>query len=306
MSRILVLFILVLNCNIALAIESKIVFTIGNEIITNQDIIKEHRYLLILNKELAKLEKEKILSIAQTSIIKEKIKKIEVEKNFNSIKLNENLEKRLFKNLYQRLGFNNKNDFKIHLESNKIEASYIIDKITIEALWNQIISAKYSPLLSINSKKYKEELLYKTNEKSTSYLLSEIIFGVKDKKNIKTKIDEIIKSINEFGFENAASTYSISSTSNTGGKLEWINEKSMNNKILKEIKLINKGEFTKPINIPSGYLILKINDTKDESKNFNLDEELDKKINFEKNKQLNQFSKIYFKKIKKNIVINEN
>ena len=38
---------------------------------------------------------------------------------------------------------------------------------------------------------------------------------------------------------------------------------------------------------------------------INFDEELNKLINIEKNKQYNQFSSIYFNKIKQNILISE-
>ena len=57
--------------------------------------------------------------------------------------------------------------------------------------------------------------------------------------------------------------------------------------------------------VPGGFLILQINDIKNTKFEIDIDNELKKMINLEKNKQLNQYSKIYFNKIKKNLDINE-
>ena len=40
-------------------------------------------------------------------------------------------------------------------------------------------------------------------------------------------------------------------------------------------------------------------------KNINLEEEFKKIINYKTNQQLNQYSNIYFNKVKKNLTINE-
>jgi peptidyl-prolyl cis-trans isomerase SurA len=53
------------------------------------------------------------------------------------------------------------------------------------------------------------------------------------------------------------------------------------------------------------YLILKINDVREISIPINKEDELNKMIKFETNKQLNQFSKIFFDKSKINYSINE-
>lgn len=305
MNKIFFFIFIIIQYNNILADEVKIIYTIDNEIITNQDVIEEFRYLSVINKQINKLNKEKILNIAKSSIIREKVKKIEIEKNFNLIELDKDIEITLVQNLYQRLGYKNIEEFQAYLNLNNIEYSYLVDKIAIEALWNKLITQKYSSLISLDLQKYKKELLKKKSQKSKDYLLSEIVFEVKEKNNTDSKIKEIVKYINDFSFENAASTYSISNTSNIGGKLDWINEKSMDNKIIDEIKKIKKGNFTKPIKIPSGYLLLKINDIKEQLDSFDLEVELNKRINYEQNKQLDQFSKIYFNKVRTKLDINE-
>jgi len=75
--------------------------------------------------------------------------------------------------------------------------------------------------------------------------------------------------------------------------------------ILKELEKINIGEITAPIKIRNLFLILKIEDKKESKVKIDFDEELKKLVNFETNKQFNQFSLIYLNKIKQNIYISE-
>ena len=75
---------------------------------------------------------------------------------------------------------------------------------------------------------------------------------------------------------------------------------------IKEIVSKTKiNEVTKPMPVAGGYLILKINDIKTVETKLDFEQELKKLIRSAKNYQLNQFSKIYFNKIKKDIQIYE-
>ncbi len=111
--------------------------------------------------------------------------------------------------------------------------------------------------------------------------------------------------INERNFTEAAFNYSISDTSSNGGKLGWIKEEILNNNIKNEIKEKDIGEFTKPLVIPGGFLILNIENIREIEKNIDLDKEIKIIIDKKTNDQLNQYSNIYLKKLKKNIQINE-
>ena len=117
--------------------------------------------------------------------------------------------------------------------------------------------------------------------------------------------NRIKKSINENGFENTASIFSISDSSKTGGRLGWIDESSVNKKILKEISVLKIGEYTKPILLPGGFLILKVDDKKSVEKKIDIENELIQRIKATQNEQLNQYSIIFFNKIKKEIIIDE-
>tara|TARA_B110000090_G_scaffold124281_1_gene137663 strand:- start:220 stop:1080 length:861 start_codon:yes stop_codon:yes gene_type:complete len=284
--------------------ETKIIHNIQNEIITNIDIKNEFKYLIALNNSLKDLDKEKILSISNESIIREKIKKIEVSKNFDKIKLNEEYLNLLLKNIYLRLNLTTISDFKVYLKDYNLTINDIQAKITIEALWNELIIKKYSSQISINEAEIKKEILKNSKIQSKEYKLSEIIFEVKSKEEIEKKYNEVIKSINKIGFKNSAATYSFSESAKIGGDIGWINENSLNNNIKKNIDNLQVGEITKPIILSNGVLVLKLINIKSLETTIDMESELKKAINYERNRQLKQYSKIYYNKIKKNLDFN--
>jgi peptidyl-prolyl cis-trans isomerase SurA len=293
-----------ISLNNAESIEIKIVHNIQNEIITNIDIKKQFKYLMALNNSLKELDKEKILNISNESAIREKIKKIEISKNFKEIKLNEDYSEHLLKNIYSRLNLKSINEFEMYLKNYDLKIIDIKTKITIDALWNQLIIKKYSAKIVIDETAIKKEILKNNKNQSKEYQLSEIIFEVENKEEIKKKYKEVAKSINEIGFENSAATYSFSESAKIGGDIGWINENSLNNSIRKNINTLKVGEFTKPIILSNGILILKLMNTKNSETSIDIESELKKAINYERNRQLNQYSKIYYNKIKKNLDLN--
>ena len=155
-------------------------------------------------------------------------------------------------------------------------------------------------------KKIKEEINnIKKNKKQESYNLSEIVFSLENSDSLDSKFYDLKKAIDEKGFKNVATIYSISDTSKFGGDIGWIDESQLSKEILKEIKSIKIGQITKPISIPGGQLIIKLNEKKIKSLEFDSEGELKKRLVNEKNRQLSQFSSIYFNKIKYNMFINE-
>ena len=156
MNKILILLFFFFNAQLVLAMETSIIYKIDNEIITNQDIKKEYKYLIILNETLTQMPKDKVFEIAKSSIIKEKIKKIEIKNKFRKMEIEKNIENRLFKNLYGSLDFDSEKEFLNYLNNNNLKKSDLIEKITIEYLWNQIILSKYSSMVTINTKELKE------------------------------------------------------------------------------------------------------------------------------------------------------
>ena len=283
------------------SIETKIIYNLQNEIITNIDIKNEFRYLVALNSTLKELDKEKILNISKSSIISEKIKKIELTKNFNEVKIDVEYLNYLLKDIYSKLGLKTSSEFEMYLNNYDLSLSYVKEKLTINALWKQLIVLKYKDQIVIDEVKIKKKVSNKSDIQSKEYQLSEISFEIKDKTEIKTKYDEIIESVNKIGFENTAAVYSFSSSATMGGDIGWINKNSLNDKIYKNINNLKIGEISKPITLPNGILILKITDIKFSKINIDMKSALKEAINYERDRQLNQYSKIYYNKIKKNL-----
>ena len=282
-----------------------IVYKINNEIITNSDIEKEYRYLVSLNNQLKNLEKQKIIELSKESALREKIKKIELIKYFDLKTINIDIDNYL-ENFYRNLNIKNKKEFEEYLQSNNISLNYVQKKIEIEILWNQLIYDRYINQINIDTNQLKEKVkkLIST-KKQKKYSLSEILFNIENNSNFEKKLENINQSISEIGFKNTANIYSISDSSKFGGKIGWIEEQKLSTKILEQLKALEVGQYTSPVQVGSSFLILKIEEIKYENAIINEDEELNKMIQFETSKQLDQFSKIFYEKIKINSFINE-
>ena len=290
--------------NNAIGLENRILLKIDNQIITSLDVNSEYKYLIALNPSLKNSSKKDVIELSKRSIVNERIKKIEIEKTFKNPQLPEEFLNKILQNVYSRIGLANLDDFKEYLILNNVDIENVKNKLEIEALWNELILIKFSSKVKINEKNLKAKI-NKDNKFSKSYLLSEISFEVSNLNDLDNKFSEISDVINNSGFDFAALKYSVSTTSNFGGKLDWINENSLNRKIKDAIKNLKINDFTKPINVSGGFLILQINNIRNTQIEVNVEEELIKITNFEKNNQLNQYSKIYFNKIKKNLQIDE-
>tara|TARA_B100000767_G_C19748481_1_gene529641 strand:+ start:43 stop:960 length:918 start_codon:yes stop_codon:yes gene_type:complete len=305
MKVILFIFFLCFAFNKVQSIETKIVHKIQNEIITNIDIKNEFKYLVALNNNLKELNKKKILSISNESVIKERVKKIEILKNFKEVKINDDYLNFLLENIYSKLGLKSLEELELYLKEFDLTLKEVKRKITIDALWNELIIKKYASQVTINKEKIKIKLSKSRDNQSKDYKLSEIIFEIKNKEEIKEKYKQIIKSITEIGFKNSASIYSFSESAKTGGDIGWINENSLNNKIKENIYNLKIGEISKPIILSNGIMVLKVVDTKTSKINTDFEAKFKNAINYERNRQLKQYSKIYYNKIKKNLEFDE-
>jgi len=294
----------ILFYNFTFSQEIIIVSKVNDEIITNIDIENEKKYLLLLNNNLEKLTEDEILNLAKNSLIREKVKKKEIDRLF--VKQNENVENKITKNFYNKLGFDKEKNFIDFLKTKEINYESLKEKIVLEALWNQIIFNNFNKRVRIDESLLKKKIIdyYNSKDKKFEYQLSEIVIG--NEKDINLKKKEIYKYIKQFGFKIAANKYSSSDTSKYGGDIGWIKGTRLSNNIKNKISKIKVGDVSEPIKVSNGYLFLQVNNKKEIKEDFNLEKELKQQINFEKNRQLNQFSLNYYKKLKKNVIINEN
>ena len=279
-----------------------IVMKVNNEIITNININEEYRYLIALNTDLKSLKKEEIFNLAKNSFLREKIKENELKKYF---KLNQSSKyiDQTIKNLYSSLNISSEIEFKKYLSVYNLTIEDVKKKLEIEVLWNELIYTKFHKQIDIDEEKIKKKI--NENKIQKNYLLSEIFFSGENKEKINEKYNLIKKSISEIGFKNTANIYSLTESAKIGGSIGWIGENQLAKKVVNEINELQVGEFTKPINIPGGVVILKLDKKEDKKISLDFDSELKKLIEYEKNRQLNQFSTVYFNKLKFNTKIEQ-
>ncbi len=299
----LLIFFLILNFNKALSKENKILLKLNNEIITTVDILNEIKFLSIINSQFKNIDKNKKIEIAKNSLIKQKIKFIELSKLRQNIELEDNVFEEVAINYFRNLKINNIENLEIFFEKENLNIEFIRKKISINTYWNQLIYNKFSKNVKINKAEIEKAL--KNKKKQTEYLLSEIVFEIENNENLNEKIKLINKVISEKNFAEAAFNYSVSDTAKDGGKLGWIKEEILNTKIKNEIKITKLGNFTKPIVIPGGFIILNIENIREIEKNIDIEKELKNIIEQKTNDQLNKFANIYINKLKKDVQFNE-
>ena len=296
---LVITFYLITN---TIAKEIKILYKINDNIITNHDIIEEINYLVSLNQNLSQLNNEQLSSNARQSLIREKIKKDEIDK-FYDVDYFKATESDKLKNIIgdfrKNLGFNSNEKFEEYLESKNLNFDTLKKKFVIEQLWNTLIFDRYKNLIKIDSSKINDKLeqLIKNNSEIMTFNLSEIIFLEKNKIAIENKYKEIVSSIKTVGFKDAAVIHSISESSKFGGEIGWINQNQISKKIFLAIKNLDLGEYSKPIITAGGIILLKVNDKKKITTEINKELEMERLISFEKERLLNEYSIIYYKEV---------
>ena len=286
-------------------IELKIIMKIDNEIITSHDIEQEINYLKALNPGLKQINKDELLVVAKRSIIKEFIKKKEIEK-YKKLNLENPQINNVLGNLIKNLNLQNENELENYLNSFNFSIEELKRKIEIENEWKNLIYSKYIKTVKINKKELIEKIEKSRSEKFLlEYNLSEIVFTNTADVSIDQLFENVQESIRENGFENTANLYSISESSKIGGKIGWVKKNNLSDIINKSLKNLNVNEYSSPLKINNNYFIFKINDIRKIEIEIDKKKELDKMIFVETSKQLDKFSNIFYNKIKLNSEISE-
>ena len=108
--------ILYLACSLlfltfANSFENKILLRVNNEIITSLDILKELEYLQIINEEFKNIKKEEAIKISKNSIIREKIKEIEIKRIIKEIKIEDKILENLLLNYFKEFEIKSISEF---------------------------------------------------------------------------------------------------------------------------------------------------------------------------------------------------
>jgi len=279
---------------------------VNEEIITSYDVKKEMNILLALNNQLKNIEKDKLQNIAKNSLIKETIRKLEIQRVLNNKgNVNNNVDP-VIENLISNLNLKNEEEFNEYLKNYNISINDIIEKIKIENDWKAIIYQKYINKIEIDKKKIRNKISeLKKKSFQVEFNLSEILFQIQNNNTLEQTYEEILQSINDIGFENTANIFSIADSSNTGGKIGWIKESNLSKVIEKNLIGVEVNKYTKPIKLGNNFLILKLNDLRNINIEIDEEEEMKKLIFIETSAKLERFSNIYYNKIKLNTSIQD-
>ncbi len=282
-------------------IKNKIVVKIENQIITNYEIKNKILVSLILdNKEINQENINNMKNQTLESLILLKLKKIELKKT--------NLKKNT-QQINAYLNFISSNDIiglKKKFSNNKLDFNLFIEEVEIELMWQDYIQKIYSDKIQINEENLENEIkdITLNNLKVDEYNLSEIELLTNNSIENKKNIENILNLLEQEEFEDVANNFSVSTTSQDGGNIGWVNSKSLSKDILAEVGKLNIGDISKPIIKNNSILILKLVDKRSvkvsDKNKFDLRQNL---INQKKNQLFNLYSLSHLSKIKNNSLV---
>ena len=276
--------------------QNKIVVKVNDKIVSSYEIKnKINTQLILRNLEINQENINKFKNLALQELIKFRIKEIEILK-YKSIDFeNMNIGREL-----NIISSGNIENLKKKFEENKIDYNIYIRELKIQSAWQKLIFQLYKDKVKIDENEIvKLANRYKSQSKLKEFDLSELVVSFENKKEIKKKINDVKKSINEIGFEKSINILSESDTASSNGRLGFINEKAFSKDILEKINFLKEGEISEPIIQIDKILFLKINKInilQNEKIDF---EKLKQNIeNKRKNDLFNLYSESHLSKIK--------
>ena len=186
---IVFIFFFILFFNNSIANENKILVKVNNKIITSVDILNEIKFLSFVNKEFKNIEKNQQIEIAKNSLIKEKVKSIEILKFRKNFDLEDKSFEKIIKNYFRNQNIENLIQFESLLKKNDLDIEFIREKISIDSFWRGLIYEKFHKNVKIDKVEIKKNILEK--EKQNEYLLSEIVFTLNAEEKLNQKFEKI-------------------------------------------------------------------------------------------------------------------
>ena len=289
-------------------ISNKIVLTVGNLPITLYDIKQEVKLLSILNPgKLENQSVEDLQSLGIESLTIKKIKEQEIKKEQLDNTENEEFVEYEISRILESLNMD-KQTLERVLAKNQLEIDDLKNHILIQIKWNRLVYAIYQNKIKIDEESINRKVEeYSMKENSyDEYFLSEIIVPFSDSQNPNEVYQKIKGRLLSEKFENVAREISISQTRDAGGKVGWVNEKTIAEIVIKKIKDLNVGEITSPLLIPEGIMIIKLNNKREIKNEIDRDQLKRQIILNERDKMLNVYSKMHLNKLKSNTMIEIN
>ncbi|MBL0319599.1 MAG: peptidylprolyl isomerase [Alphaproteobacteria bacterium] len=158
--------------------------------------------------------------------------------------------------------------FKRMFEDNGIPVSTLEDKIRGEILWGKVVRKTISPKVRVSDAEVDEVMEQMTLSKSERMVgIEQILLPIDDKTN-STKISElasnIVKEIRDGkSFQAMARQFSPTALEHKEDEIAWVQESQLDEILVGAIHKLKEGEVSDPIRTPDGYLIVKLDGTKE-------------------------------------------
>ena len=304
--KILIIIILLnIETNSFASTKNKIIVSVENQIISSYELKNKIKTILFLSDQnLSQKNIDFTKQIALQQLIDYKLKKIQITKfnikSDNNIQINNHLE-----SLSSKFKTNIDGMKKI-FKKNNLDFELYVNEIETEFNWQKLIFRTFRDKITLDKNEIDNELndLLETKSNLQEYELAEIEISLKNNSDDKNTIIEVNNQIEKIGFEKTAIKYSMSTTSLDGGKIGWINSKSLSKIILATLDKMKIGDISEPIIQTNTATIIKLLDKKTINLNETDMDELRKKIvNNKKNELLSLYSNNYLSKIKNNALI---
>ena len=302
LNYLFILFFLFQTSQAFAKISNSIIITVGNLPITHLDLVKEMRLVSIIsNNKIDNSNKEQIKNIAAKSLIKRKIKEIEINKyeikNYNKSDLEKLIEKTSI-----NLG-TNEDGLREIMNSNSVGFEYLKRKFEIDLKWNSLIFELYKNKVVLNMSEVEEKINSEIQkiDANREFLLSEIAVNLPEG-DLQLTVKKIMDNIKMEGFENTAKKFSISESAEQGGNVGWINEKKLSKEIYENVRNLNTSEIGKPLVLENTVLIIKKMGEKVYEKN--IEKVKNNIVRIEKDKKLKMFSNSHYSNLERITQIN--
>ena len=300
-NNIFIIFFLFCTTESIAKINNSIIISVGNLPITRLDLIKEMTLISILTKnKINNSNKETIKSIAVQSLIKRKVKEIEIKKIGINTYNKKDLDSMIL-NASINAG-TDKNGLRKIIEENNLNFENVKKRFEIDLKWNTLIFQLYKNKVVLNTSEIENKIsseIQKTQSKKL-FLLSEIEVNQSEKNHIILK--NIFDNIKNEGFENTAKKFSISKSAEYDGNIGWIDQKDLSKKIYENVVSLKTNQISKPIYFDNTIVIIKKVGEKVFEKDINKIK--DKVVRMEKEKKLQMFSKAHYANLEKIIQVN--
>ncbi len=300
-NNIFLIFFLFFTTESIAKINNSIIISVGNLPITRLDLIKEMTLISILTKnKINNSNKETIKSIAVQSLIKRKVKEIEIKKIGINTYNKKDLDSMIL-NASINAG-TDKNGLRKIIEENNLNFENVKKRFEIDLKWNTLIFQLYKNKVVLNTSEIENKIsseIQKAQSKKL-FLLSEIEVNQSEKNHIILK--NIFDNIKNEGFENTAKKFSISKSAEYDGNIGWIDQKDLSKKIYENVVSLKTNQISKPIYFDNTIVIIKKVGEKVFEKDINKIK--DKVVRMEKEKKLQMFSKAHYANLEKIIQVN--